>query len=273
MCMRRTFHDISLQSKFEDDGYVIVSFLTSEEAEKLSSFYTNNTSAKNSEGLHSSILSDDIEFKKQTFEKIYSAFELQASKYVIDHDAVLAQFLVKEAFTPEKFDLHLDPALTDETKYAAISIWCALDDITSDNGAMFIQRTGHKHVNFVRASGPPIYFPEQFQGNEEIEIIELKAGQALIANQKVPHGSMPNNSNKPRVAANLRLIPKEADNMFYFKEANGDLSAYKVRADYYKEEYTKEPGGRPKHESLIEHIKRKSITGGIKKMHESLEKR
>jgi len=150
--VRKIFHDIELQKKFDDDGYVIIPFLSEAEVEELSAFYTDNTITQDSQGLHSSILSDDKAFKQLAFEKITAVFELQASKYLFEYVPVLAQFLVKEAKTSEKFNLHLDPALTDETKYAAVSIWCGLDDISTDNGAMFVKRIGHKTVNFVRAA-------------------------------------------------------------------------------------------------------------------------
>ena len=100
-----------------------------------------------------------------------------------------------------------------------------------------------------------------------MKVIELKRGEAFIASQKIPHGSMPNNTDKPRIAANLRLIPREADNLIYYKELNGDLSIYKVSQDYYKHAYADEPGSRPKDEGLIMQIEQASIKSGIESMH------
>jgi len=65
---------------------------------------------------------------------------------------------------------------------------------------------------------------------DKIDIV-LKKGEAIIMNQKLPHGSMPNLQDDRRIAAGLHLIPNEAESIMCFKEKDDTLSVYEILDD------------------------------------------
>ncbi len=66
-----------------------------------------------------------------------------------------------------------------------------------------------------------------------MEVVEVKAGEALLFNQRLVHFSPPNTSEEIRYSIISSLIPSEADALLYYKEQDDSISVFKMKDDFF----------------------------------------
>jgi hypothetical protein len=167
---------------------------------------------------------------------------------------------------------HQNWSHVDESKHRSYSIWIPLQDTDQMNGTMEV--VPKSHLVFTEPRGVNMEYPYEspFKAigadirKEYLMPINLKAGQAVIIDDAIVHYTGPNRSEKPRLAIQLVVKPKDAPGEFYFKHKNivGENNVEIFHADYHfytKFSLTTRGNERPSHG-----ITKKFITHHTEKM-------
>lgn len=234
---RNVFKNSELQVEFDKMGYVKIPFLDENEIQELLDFYHNNESGLGG-GYHSSMFSGSTEYRAKTHSKITSIIEDKIANVLDRHKIVICTYLVKDPGNMSRVGLHCDWSLTDESKYQSIILWVSLCDVDHKNGAMYMLDGSHKDTNSIRGEGIPVPYdniPDEFV-LENMTLVPAKKGEAVIFDLSVLHCSFPNETNAPRIAFNVGLIPEEASSLHYYVDNNttkGMFDIYKADGDFY----------------------------------------
>lgn len=234
--MRSTFQHIRQQESFEQKGYSLIdSFLTKDEVRELREFYKNNTDNRLT-GFHATMHSVDFALRAAVTEKITTVFKKKSDLLLDEYRAVVGNFTVKEPGIESFFDFHLDWNMLDESKARSVTIWVPLEDTNAENGNLWILE-GSNHLADTYRCGPGLNLlaekPHEFEEMRfEKKVLEMKAGDAIIYDHKLIHGSPPNLTQHARIAINLALLPKEVKALHYFYEKE-QIKVYEVEDSFF----------------------------------------
>ena len=233
---RQTFRNADYQKQFETLGYVILPFLNAEEVALLRQTYLNleNDLGK---GFHATMHSKNVDYRRKVNKAISDIFTPKAHAILDDYRPLVANFTVKEPGASSFFDFHLDWNMVDEAKYRSITIWCPLTDTNAQNGNLWILERSHTLGSSYRCGpGLALYFDDASELKHAKFVkkaLSMKAGEAIIYDHKLFHGSPPNMSTETRIAINQAMAPAEASAMHYAIQPGTDIMAFEVDDDFF----------------------------------------
>ncbi|MFT5780019.1 MAG: hypothetical protein ACI837_002980 [Crocinitomicaceae bacterium] len=239
--MRALFQDKDLQSKFEEDGYVKLPLLSNAEVDHLLSYYqAQNFDNKIEGGFHISLDNKNSDLVSTVGEEIKKIL-VPKSEEIIDKGQVFtASFVIKEPGLQNIVPPHQDWTFVDETQFSSLTMWTPLVDVTEKNGALGVIRGSHKIFNHQRSSPSPQskspLADHIFTLFPYVEIVEMKAGETLIFNNKLIHASPPNLSDQARIAVGIGITQEEAKLRHYYhlpKSEPAQLEIYEVEKEFY----------------------------------------
>jgi ectoine hydroxylase-related dioxygenase (phytanoyl-CoA dioxygenase family) len=113
--------------------------------------------------------------------------------------------------------LHQDWSFVDEQRFTSIGLWCPLIDVNVENGCLQMVKGSHAFGHPPRAACTPFAYPElvPYLRATSLMPIPMKAGQAMLFDQRLFHASPPNRSLVERVAATAVLVPNESTLRYY----------------------------------------------------------
>ncbi|MFL9935087.1 phytanoyl-CoA dioxygenase family protein [Paraburkholderia sp. RL18-103-BIB-C] len=210
--MRRVFKSIEHNDTFLNDGVVLAQLLTEDEARELQNFYWEDAPSSGL-GFHATMFSRDAEYRARVDSKIKEYLGPRLALFLDNYRCVVGNYVVKEHSRPgTEVSVHQDWTFVDERMMRSVNVWCSLVDTDSSNGGQSIFKGSHRIVDVLR--GP--YFPSPFVTHAATIVekylmeVPLRAGQAIIYDHALVHATPPNRSQQTRVAANMVLIPREA---------------------------------------------------------------
>lgn len=217
--MRQTFRNPDYQSEFEKFGYVILrDFLDNEEIHYLKSVYDETKEVVADKKFFISQWSDKVDFKFKINDAVQKIFIPKTKQILIDYIPVFGVFGVKHPGAGSEMYLHGDWSHVDETNFRTVNLWSPLLDINKDNGAICLLKGSNRLFNYIRGAGIPDAF--WYLGEEKLQPylsdIYLNAGDVIMWDHCIIHGSRVNNSNETRVAAVLNMRPAESTFYLYF---------------------------------------------------------
>jgi len=152
-----------------------------------------------------------------------------------DHQPFLAAFIGKGAHAG-RVGLHPDWTYTDERVHRAVVAWCPLVDTDEANGAMVVVPGSHRRLRGLRGSGD---FASPVEGIEDelwaahVVTVPLAAGQAILWDAALLHGSWPNDGPDLRPAAAIAFAPAAADLVHFHRAPGGDTEGYLIEESHY----------------------------------------
>jgi hypothetical protein len=218
--MKALFSSPALQKKFEEDGFVKLTLLDRADVDGLMSSYKEvavehekidipyiTTSHSNDAALIHHV---DTVLKKVLAPAI--------DKYLTNYDLLFGNYLIKMPGMASETSPHQDITFVDESTFASVNIWVALQDIDEKNGCMYFLKGSHRLMHTLR---PTHSYPWPYEKViDEIKVrserFAAKAGDAFIFNHAVIHGSYPNKTNLPRIAAVMAAYHSEAQLLHYY---------------------------------------------------------
>lgn len=235
--MRRTFISDYHQESFEKLGYIIIpGFLNNTEIDYLKSQYLNQDNDLG-KGFHASMHSKNIEYRRKVSSIISEIFTPKAHQYLLNYRPLVSNFTVKEPGKESFFDFHLDWNMVDETVCRSITIWTPLQDTNKENGYLWILESSNTLGNSYRC-GPGLIL--YFETKQELKkrkfkkkALSMKAGDAIIYDHKLFHGSPPNLSKTTRIAINQAMCPADFPSLHYIADSQGNITVKEVDDDYY----------------------------------------
>jgi hypothetical protein len=134
---------------------------------------------------------------------------------------------------------HFDWIFVDERRYVSLHVWVPLVDVDETNGAFQILPKSHKMVNLWRGqnTADSIFFNTRTIKPGVAQTLKMKAGEALIYDNRLIHGTPPNTSKHDRLAVGLVMIPQEATPIHVYTPAekmfDEDVEVYEVDEEFY----------------------------------------
>lgn len=236
---RNIFRDQKLQERFEQKGFIKIPLLEQSEIEYLRAYYFNqNFDNKIEAGFHISLDNQDEELVKDVGEKIKEILTPRTTELFDNCRVFTASFVIKEPGLQNIVPPHQDWTFVDEIKFCSATVWTALVDVTEQNGALGVIPGSHKLFNHKRSSPSPQskspLADHIFTLFPFVEVIEMKAGESLIFDNRLIHASPPNLSDQPRIAVGVGVTQAEAELKHYFQNpTSGKLEEYTVDESFY----------------------------------------
>jgi len=235
------FKDQDLQAAFDRDGYAVVDLIEPEQVADLLAFYHGLDHAKMpAYGFQVSLDNERSDFVKEVSDKLTSTVKPFVDQLFQNHRLFTASFVIKEKNPLGVVPPHQDWTFVNERKYWSASIWCPLVDVNVNNGCLGVIRGSHRFYDHVRPSPSPQYEPpfkdQLFTIFPYLQLIEMKAGQALVFNNRTFHASPPNTSAQPRIACGLGITHREAEIEHYYLLPQQDrmlVERFKVAPDFF----------------------------------------
>ena len=237
------FFNEELQTKFENNGFVKIKLLEPAEVDHLLDFYTSEiekndyilSDFSDKEYTIFSVFHTKKEFRKIIFDTIYNILKPKIEKILKNYKPMAANYIVKY---PHKgiLDVHQNAVLVDEEKYTSLSVWCAMQDTTTENGTLYFIKGSHKIFRGLRSSFTHLPFKniQKYLISRYMIPVEAKKGEAIILDDSIIHFSDINKTDNKRISAHLILVPQEAPT-FFLECENGSATAkmYDINEDYF----------------------------------------
>ncbi len=247
---KRIFKSAEHQDLFDQQGFIVLPFLTAEEINHLNHFFDQTHPDLVDNGFVSGSYSSDFEYKKKASDEIVAVFTRAYESYFTDYTPFGGAFLYKTPGSQSALAAHQDWTIVNEETDVALNCWVPLCDITTQNGPIMIlpgsQFSQHKAL---RAPTLPFFF----SGNEDVILNELEpmvvpAGTAVILNQSVIHYSPANTSAEIRKAITAGVKSAGAQMYFHYKapeastlEVFEEHDDFLIRFDNFMEDITQRP--------------------------------
>lgn len=239
--MRPLFKDPAIQDFFDQNGYAVIDLLSAEEVEYLRNYYNKLDNNHIGEyGFHVSMDNRSYDFVNGVISTLEQVILPRAQEHFDRCKMFTGSFVVKEPRPNSFVPPHQDWSFTDDTQFNSVTVWTALSDTDIENGAMAVLPGSHKWFHGPRASPSPGYItPFQAYGMDlfpYMKLIPMKAGQALVFENKTLHASPPNNSSVARIGAGIGMTQEEAPLLHYYVIPGSQpqqLQCYEVDREYF----------------------------------------
>jgi len=235
---RAIFKDPEKQQQFDELGYQCIPFLSAEKVVELS----NELSRLFEEGEHEQsffMITDkrDPAFAEKLHHQIKKIVEPELDAHFTGFELHFANCLIKKSSPYSFVPPHQDWTFTDESQFPTMTCWIPLVDVDIETGAMGIIDGSHRFLDYPRASPwshttPPIVDHADTLW-PYIKPLEMKAGNALVFDNRTIHASFPNNTQKNRLAVNLGIRAKEAA-LYHFYNLPGEQDDVLLKMDVDK---------------------------------------
>lgn len=237
--MLHLFDSPSLQTQLDQNGFVLIDFIGSETVDTLTEFYTKGLDLGDQKGFKVGLDMKDKAVVKETTSFLKSILQPTAKAVFQDSKIFTASYVVKypgaEAIVPP----HQDWTFTDESKFASYTVWIPLVDTIIENGALCVIPGSHTFFDHPRSSPSPqsksAIADHMFTLFPYAKAIPMKAGQALIFNNKTIHASPPNVSENPRLAVGIGVVNSNAPLWHYYQspKQGNTLEKYQVDEEFF----------------------------------------
>lgn len=208
----RTLNSRSLDDELRIEGYVVLDLIELPEIEQLiagwSTIRKSYTPAWDPTGMAVTLRHPGIDHLAHDL--IRPVLEPLIQKLCSGRTGFMSTYLVKKA-NSDPLPPHLDWRLVNEPESLTYGCWVALNDMTSETGALGVVPGSHVMVDFDRTPVDPGH--DRVEGIVEragrSETLLLEAGQAVIFDHRLIHFSDPNRSDEDRLAVNFGLSTVE----------------------------------------------------------------
>jgi ectoine hydroxylase-related dioxygenase (phytanoyl-CoA dioxygenase family) len=239
--MKPLFLDKSHQEEFELKGYLKLPALGESEIADLRSFYQSlNLIDNKGYGFHVGMDNKDKELVSKMVNTIKSIALPKIQPYLVENQLFTASFVVKEPNPQGVVPPHQDWSFVeDEENFCSVTCWIPLQDVSIENGCIGLINGSHHFFDAFRASpSPQVGTPlkeHMFTIFPFLELVQMKAGEALIFNNKTIHASPPNTTSESRLAIGLGFTQKEASICHYYLKpgSQNTVLKYKIDSDFF----------------------------------------
>lgn len=228
------------------DGFAVIPFLGAEALEELRQSY-ESLAQRTATGFTSTILSPDRAHRIAVDRAIRRTITSEVEKYLPEYRVAFCTFAVKPPGSGDSaVPLHQDWAFVDEEQSHSFGLWIPMQNVCRENGCLQVVPGTHAFPHPPRAACTPFAYPELIPELMEcLDTIPMKAGEAMVFDNRLFHCSPPNTSSVERVAATAVLVPRDAE-MRYYHVANprqpAVVEVFAVADDFFLHHL---PGTRP----------------------------
>lgn len=239
--MQQIFRDAAQQAQFEQDGYIVLDLLSADEVAHLKAYYEQHTPVeKPSYGFHVSLDDNDRAQSMAATEELYRVLTPKVAEIFQDFQVFTASFVIKETNPKGVVPPHQDWTFVDESQYWSGTLWTPLVDVDMDNGCLGVIKGSHKFFDWPRCSPSPQFKTplgeHMFTIFPYLQLVPMKAGQTILFDNRTIHGSPPNTSDSPRLAAGIGLTHKDAQLFHHYllpKVQPETIEVFAIQRDFF----------------------------------------
>jgi hypothetical protein len=227
--------DAGLADELVREGYAVCPFLPEEAVAALRDIYLREHTIANAEGgMFYTLYSQDLAYRARIDAAVGEVMQPFLEAFFHSYKVMLHGFIVKVPGPKSGFLIHQDTTGLDEFRYSSLSVWIPLWDIGQEDGAMCLVRRTHRMGYPYR--GISFAFPfDKIHSTVKryLEPVYMKAGEAIIFDQRTFHASLPNRSDKNRVVAVAGLFPQDAEFLHAYQEGpQAPIEIYRQADDF-----------------------------------------
>lgn len=229
---RAVFKDPSLAEAFNRDGYVIVDALDNEEVESLRRrimpLLDPALPINDPQGaLYGSLF--DARCRDEGGEITDQAIGPLLDRLLVSFRYEGGYIVAKRAGSG-RLAMHQHQPVTRDIFEPAVHCWLSLDDTAAGTGALRVVRGSHGITRHVQSFDSAPYFAgfESQLEQDCAEVLEVRAGQAVIFERSLLHGSEPNTADRPRLRLLGTAIPAESALCILAEPVAGEFHALEV---------------------------------------------
>ena len=233
-CMLR---DPEQQAHLDEHGYVVVDLLRPDQVAEVKRAYDlldhdMEWDSPFADGFHTTLYDNRLEYRRAVLDTIEHAFADGMRRHFDDYGVLFANFPVKRA-GGAAVPKHLDWTFVDESRCSSATVWCALDDLDDESGTLGVVPGSHLGVSFVRPVNHRDFAAHEAAARfAEGVVVPLRAGQAVVMDNRTVHFSTPNRTGRVRVAAAAVVAPRTSEPLHYWLDESG-LCELVVSRDFY----------------------------------------
>jgi hypothetical protein len=159
--------------------------------------------------------------------------------HLVDHRLLFTSFLTKHPGDDSTLPMHQDPSVVDERRHRSVTLWVALDDMgpALRNGELHVLPGSHAVGQEWRGTfTTATYLPEARRLWSSARSVPVRAGDAILLDSRVVHGSPPNFATSSRIAMAGVVVPRGVP-LQHVLAADGDADdvvIQRVDDDFYR---------------------------------------
>ena len=233
------FIDPKLNEQFEKDGYCKLPLLQDEQIQALRQFAKSQLLTKeilNTDyGMYVS-LEESPDLKSKALKSVQESVVPLLSEHLQDYQIHLGGYLIKAPDHSKYTFPHQDWTFIDnQTNDVSATVWISLYDLDEKNGTLGFLKGSHQFLDFVIGSPSPAV-PTPLMGKEAetfpyLKFEPVKAGDALIFNNKTIHAAQPNCGDFFRIAVGVGITPANSSLFHYFLNPENDSEFLKLKVE------------------------------------------
>lgn len=224
----------TLNKTLQQIGFQKKHLLSENNCSALVDWYYQNTPKHPFSGFYSTMFFKDPQYRQKVDNVIKKHLSEIIETQFPNYRILFANFIMKEARTMDKLDLHADWLYCDESKNRSYNLWVNLNANDADMGLLSFIPKSHKWNNPYRFTPyeTPKYFNFISSLNELVEPVNSIPGDAVLYDGSILHASAPNTTSRNRLAINMVLLPKETPSL-HLQKSNNKYQLYKTTQDFY----------------------------------------
>ena len=236
-------NDSDLHQKLMKDGFFITELFTGKEIELLNEGYQDflsYTDRSRFSHFAASCAVPEIKAKSVAREHLDRVCRKAFKRLFREEaaDLVGGTYLIKtcgEGTRPN--GLHQDLPMIDETSTFAMYSWTPITETGQNTGKLFVVPGSHLH-GIRQRTGPELFDLSESDLLElgfSVETLDIPMGHTVFFDTALMHGSLPNTSVKDRVTVNYYVKSKQADYLYFVRNAENplDVDVYEIDRDHY----------------------------------------
>lgn len=231
------FRNAGHEAQFRQEGYLVLDVFNPDELNAMRATFDEVAEMHNGP-IAVSVLSNQFVQRVRIHQALSPLFAQRLLPLLADYQLVVTNFVVKQAACEvNKFQLHQDPSFIDEAEQVGVTLWCPLQDVDQQNGNLGIVPRSHLLNQNYRTPGP-LLWPDLEHLIEEryMRYLPMRAGQVLLMDQRMIHGSPANISPQARIVAAGVAVPQGQPLLYCHSERSNHhqvLEIHEVPDDFY----------------------------------------
>ena len=237
---RQALIDPGLDARLAHDGYVVLpdAVLEADGVRRLRVAF-ERLRGWDGLGFRNDFNDRDRPYRRAADQAISRELDHAVTELFLDHTPFIRPFLCKYPGEDSYFEPHRDWMYTDERAGASTFVlFVALEDIGPRNGSLEMLPHSHRLDSMLR--GTYLWAPwldHRDAITERMSSISISAGHGVIWNHAVVHGSRPNLTPRPRLAAALWVAPRSTPLVHYRRHDRKSAARFDLDRDFFLREH------------------------------------
>jgi Phytanoyl-CoA dioxygenase (PhyH) len=181
-------------------------------------------------GFHSTIYSDDVAHKVEVHDRLVELLTPTLTSLFDDHRSFLANFVSKARGGSDSTKRpHQDWTFVDETDGASLNVWVPLVAVDRRNGCISVLPRSHLLAPTLRGTNTDDPFATLgTEVDRFMTELPMDAGDALVYDHRLLHGSPPNLRRRARLAVACAVVRTDAQLVHHVQQPDRVVRCYDI---------------------------------------------